>query len=90
MIFDVKVFDPIHVQVSVSSAVGSVTVVEGTGITVSATGVSGTGAVGSVTVVEGTGITVNTTGVSSTGAVGSVTVNFDFVHFLTLIYQHMV
>lgn len=57
-----------------ASGLGSVTVVEGSGVTVSASGSAGTSAVGSVTVTEGTGVTVSASGVAGTSAVGSVTV----------------
>ena len=55
-----------------TGSVGSVTVVEGTGVTVTVTGLAGTSAVGSVTVTEGSGVTVEVTGETATGAISSV------------------
>ena len=56
-----------------TGSVGSVTVVEGSGVTVTVTGLAGTSAVGSVTVVEGSGVTVNLTGESVTATAGNTT-----------------
>ena len=56
-----------------TSAIGSVTVVEGAGVTVTASGVAGTSAVGSVTVGEGSGVTVTVTGNSVTATAGNTT-----------------
>jgi hypothetical protein len=55
-----------------TGAVGSVTVVEGSGVTVTVTGLAGTSSVGSVTIGEGTGVTV--TGNSVTVSSGGVNV----------------
>lgn len=55
-----------------ASGLGSVTVVEGSGVTVSASGSAGTSSIGSVTVTEGTGVTVEVTGETATGAISSV------------------
>ena len=57
-----------------TSGLGSVTVTEGTGVTVSASGSAGTSSIGSVTVTEGTGVTVEVTGETATGAISSVLV----------------
>ena len=56
-----------------TGSVGSVTVVQGSGITVTVTGLAGTSAVGSVTIVEGSGVTVTVTGNSVTATAGNTT-----------------
>jgi len=56
-----------------TGSVGSVTVAQGSGVTVTATGVAGTSAVGSVTIGEGTGVTVTVTGNSVTATAGNTT-----------------
>ena len=56
-----------------ASGLGSVTVVEGTGVTVTVTGLAGTSAVGSVTVTEGSAVTVTVTGNSVTATAGNTT-----------------
>jgi len=55
-----------------TGSVGSVTFVEGSGVTVTVTGLAGTSAVGSVTIEEGVGVTV--TGNSVTVSSGGVNV----------------
>lgn len=59
------------VGLEATSAVGAVTVVEGSGIVVNLTGLSATGSVGDVAVIGDSSVTVS--GVAATGSVGEVT-----------------
>ena len=56
---------------SVGSNIGSVTVVEGTGVTVSETGVAALFALGTYSITEGSGVTIVESGVEATHAVGT-------------------
>ncbi len=58
---------------ALTSGQGSVTVNEGSGVTVSASGIAATSAVGSVTVFDGSGQVVSVTGISVDATAGNTT-----------------
>ncbi len=58
-----------------TGSVGTVTVVQGAGVSTSVTGLAGTGSVGTVTVAQGTGVSTSVTGLAATGSEGVVTVS---------------